>query len=726
MRNLNSLTVRFALVCVVLTLAVCSATAQSWQVQYDGSVLPTAASPPWDYVGNASFGSITSGILRVNDTSTGQYLVYWKGWSASNSTGCTVETRMMCSSITAKTDQYDVELHDGTKTAGFLLYTDRIVCRTTGAYYSLTGNQYHVYRFTLQGTTWNVYLDGNATPIMTGAPANSSLNEVDFGSTSFTGKQSVYFDYLYYTAAGAYPPGGGSPPGQATNPSPANGATGVSTSAQLSWSAGSGATSHDVYFGTTSPGTFRGNQAGTTYNPGTLNYSTVYYWRIDEKNAYGTTTGPVWHFTTGAAPTTRFNATLQNGTTVTVDNVSQWSNDWVGGLVLAADRSTQEDSPYDMPCYKGLMKTGDRVCVTNNYLAWFDSSTGDGVNFAPPYGNTWTRAGQLTGWWTLDPSTSYFKYWKTGPNGYWNWAHNELIPGSCSPNQDQHWWDQHGFPLEHTIAVDVGGTMYFMSYPYTKQTPTSGYTVLADGVVQGDGVHYKSSAKMASWTYNCDVTDGYDGNGISNWIDAEVEYVCRPNDIYCRWRFKPNNANVTASNLYIAAWTAYAQDEDGTACDVYAPTSQWPGTVYGQPIYNQSSRPLWRNYPSPYGPFPAGTIVTMTMGQTCSSPYYNVDIVTNPGWTVGDGDYIRCGESPSLSSSMPRWQFLNLGVPNSGNGTYDNAYHIQWHDLISWNETHDGTFGFGAGRGPFTDPADFITLQSGVWYQGEFTLSTNF
>jgi lysophospholipase L1-like esterase len=93
------------------------------------------------------------------------------------------------------------------------------------------------------------------------------------------------------------------PPGQASNPSPANGATSVSTTADLSWTAGSGATSHDVYFGTSSPGTFRGNQTGTTYDTGTMSNSTTYYWRIDEKNDYGTTTGAVWSFTTAASGT---------------------------------------------------------------------------------------------------------------------------------------------------------------------------------------------------------------------------------------------------------------------------------------------------------------------------------------------------------------------------------------------------------------------------------------
>jgi len=87
-------------------------------------------------------------------------------------------------------------------------------------------------------------------------------------------------------------------PGQATSPGPANGATYVATNADLSWTAGERTTSHDVYFGTSSPGTFQGNQAGTTFDPGTLAYETTYYWRIDEKNAAGTTTGQVWSFTT--------------------------------------------------------------------------------------------------------------------------------------------------------------------------------------------------------------------------------------------------------------------------------------------------------------------------------------------------------------------------------------------------------------------------------------------
>jgi hypothetical protein len=94
-------------------------------------------------------------------------------------------------------------------------------------------------------------------------------------------------------------------PDPASNPGPADGATGVSTGAGLSWTTGSDATSHNVYFGTNpapGAGESEGNQAGTTFDPGVLAYATTYYWRTDEVNDAGTTTGPVWSFTTGAAP----------------------------------------------------------------------------------------------------------------------------------------------------------------------------------------------------------------------------------------------------------------------------------------------------------------------------------------------------------------------------------------------------------------------------------------
>ncbi len=46
---------------------------------------------------------------------------------------------------------------------------------------------------------------------------------------------------------------------------------------------------------------FKGNQTGTTFDPGTLAAVTTYYWRIDEANGPETIRGDVWSFTTTVA-----------------------------------------------------------------------------------------------------------------------------------------------------------------------------------------------------------------------------------------------------------------------------------------------------------------------------------------------------------------------------------------------------------------------------------------
>ena len=101
-------------------------------------------------------------------------------------------------------------------------------------------------------------------------------------------------------------------PYTAYNPDPPNGANNVPTDADLSWTAGFDAITHDVYFGTDyadvaagTGGTFKDNQPVTMYDPGTLQMGSTYYWRIDEIEADGTTmhTGDVWSFTAaGAVP----------------------------------------------------------------------------------------------------------------------------------------------------------------------------------------------------------------------------------------------------------------------------------------------------------------------------------------------------------------------------------------------------------------------------------------
>jgi len=92
------------------------------------------------------------------------------------------------------------------------------------------------------------------------------------------------------------------PPSKASGAYPPDDSNDVSLSAVLSWSAAAGAENYDVYFGESPLNTeedYIGNQVGVTYDPD-LSYDTSYQWRIDANNAYGTTAGDVWNFSTVA------------------------------------------------------------------------------------------------------------------------------------------------------------------------------------------------------------------------------------------------------------------------------------------------------------------------------------------------------------------------------------------------------------------------------------------
>ncbi|MHC4671502.1 MAG: fibronectin type III domain-containing protein [Planctomycetota bacterium] len=91
-------------------------------------------------------------------------------------------------------------------------------------------------------------------------------------------------------------------PAQPAGPNPPHLATQVSTTASLSWTAAARATSYNVYFGMTYPLMFQGNQIQTTFDPGTLNRQTAYFWRIDAVNGFGVTEGAGWSFTTKPYP----------------------------------------------------------------------------------------------------------------------------------------------------------------------------------------------------------------------------------------------------------------------------------------------------------------------------------------------------------------------------------------------------------------------------------------
>jgi hypothetical protein len=147
------------------------------------------------------------------------------------------------------------------------------------------------------GTTYSVgqiALEAGMHPITLGytwPDGASSLFDIEIQRPSDTRFVNIPSSMFYRNHAA---------PEGACEPYPADDQNEVPINRNLSWASGVDTVSHDVYFGKTNPPPFIGNQSGAKYETGVMDANATYYWRVNERNSYGTTTGDVWNFTTGS------------------------------------------------------------------------------------------------------------------------------------------------------------------------------------------------------------------------------------------------------------------------------------------------------------------------------------------------------------------------------------------------------------------------------------------
>lgn len=166
-----------------------------------------------------------------------------------------------------------------------------------------------VIEYSVDGTTWTPLAPSTRFARGPGAAGYAHNTTIAFGG--------VPVRFVRITAQNSW--GGGSQyglsevrfyhvPVQAREPQPATGATGIGPAVLLRWRAGRQAISHNIYLGT-EPLAVQNALVPTasatvsTWDTGTLNLATTYYWRVDEVNATATPavwTGDVWSFATPA------------------------------------------------------------------------------------------------------------------------------------------------------------------------------------------------------------------------------------------------------------------------------------------------------------------------------------------------------------------------------------------------------------------------------------------
>ena len=172
-----------------------------------------------------------------------------------------------------------------------------------------------------QGGWKGWFNDENYTANVTSVESRSSPQSVDInGDSDLVHEYSGYTSGEFVYTAWMFIPNG--EPNEPNEPEPEDGATDVSISADLSWncsdSDGDNLT-YDIYFGNYSPPPkVVSNQSGITYDPGTLEFGTTYYWQIVAYDEYGASNAsPIWNFTirTNDPPNTPSNPNPSDGET---------------------------------------------------------------------------------------------------------------------------------------------------------------------------------------------------------------------------------------------------------------------------------------------------------------------------------------------------------------------------------------------------------------------------
>ena len=222
------------------------------------------------------------------------------------------------------------------------------------------------------------------------------------------------------------------PPDPPSNPNPADEAVDVLETADLNWTNGFATETVDVYFGTVDPPITKvlDNVAAVeTYDPGTMVYSTEYFWKVVCRNsAKAEAEGPVWSFTVRDDPTlyppftedfatwypanwSKAQGLLAAPVTFTSTTTCYWYAD---GFANVGTTGAAKCNVYGTSRKEWMITPPINLGAKTNYQLEFDLALTDWGNTDPPEsvgdddkyaviistdnGTTWTSANALQIW----------------------------------------------------------------------------------------------------------------------------------------------------------------------------------------------------------------------------------------------------------------------------------------------------------------------------------------
>ncbi len=183
----------------------------AWTVQYDGSVLPDAATPAWTPNGTTTSNSVLAGEFTLYSLASNLTDYYSIFPTFNNAVGGKVRTRLkingMDEASSPNTLGYAVRIADGSRAVDFTFFSTAI-CEpiNTGNCFTVPGgtSTYHNYDIEFKGNDYRVYVNGAMALDGTGVSLSGAggQNYLRFGDHATNPDVSATMDYLYYYNAG--------------------------------------------------------------------------------------------------------------------------------------------------------------------------------------------------------------------------------------------------------------------------------------------------------------------------------------------------------------------------------------------------------------------------------------------------------------------------------------------------------------------------------------------
>ncbi len=342
--------------------------------------------------------------------------------------------------------------------------------------------------------------------------------------------------------------------GTPNNMSPPDGSTCQPTSICLEWSDVSGATSYDVYWGTSNPPPLWQNTATSSACPPNQDGAT-YYWYIRAKDNCGVgSPGPTWSYSTGVGPGAPNNQGPNDGANCQPTSTCLDWSDISGATSYDVYWGTASSPPFwqnvvssdacppnqDDTTYYWYVRAKN-ACGSTPGPTWSyttgSAPTGIPANSAPGDGAACQATNVCLDWADVASATSYDVYWgAASPPPFWQ---NVVSSSACPPNQDgtTYYW--------YIRAKDACGTG--SPGPTWSYSTGSAPATMPTNLSPANGAESEETTVCLDWSDVPGATsyDVYWGTATppTFWQNVVESTACPPNQVESTyyWFIMPRN-----------------------------------------------------------------------------------------------------------------------------------------------------------------------------------------